>query len=85
MVTHGSKHPPFERFSHYEIDMMADPLAGAGVNVYILDTGIEFPHYAWHDSNAVRNFGGLAPTDKSPYCDETMVGRYLEDQGMSRC
>lgn len=44
--------------------------AGAGVNVYILDTGIRIglPQFG----GRARHFGGLRSTDKSPYCDDTM-------------
>ena len=44
--------------------------AGQGVQAYIMDTGIRTTHTLFE--GRARNFGGLASTDKSPYCDETM-------------
>jgi hypothetical protein len=37
---------------------------------YVMDTGVRTSHRLF-DGRA-RNLGGLASTDKSPYCDETM-------------
>jgi subtilisin family serine protease len=44
--------------------------AGQGVQVYIMDTGVRISHKLFE--GRARNFGDLAPTDKSPYVDETM-------------
>ena len=44
--------------------------AGKGVQAYILDTGIRLTHELLQ--GRATNLNGLAPTDKSPYLDETM-------------
>lgn len=45
--------------------------AGRGVNIYILDTGVRVSHTAF--GGRATNFGGLNPTDLSPYCNNEQM------------
>ncbi|KAF4987777.1 hypothetical protein FDECE_15315, partial [Fusarium decemcellulare] len=47
---------------------------GAGVNIYVFDSGVRLSHDVFHRYTGlapkVRNFGDLKPTDQSPYCPD---------------
>lgn len=55
----------------YPYEVMDEPLAGTGVDIYILDTGVMIEHHDF--TGRAKNFKDLKPTDKSPYVDEAMV------------
>jgi hypothetical protein len=66
----------------YTYECMEKPLAGEGVDIYILDSGIKLDHNYFSAPGGIgsraTNMFGMGPNEISPYCDETMVSRSLK-------
>jgi subtilisin family serine protease len=57
--------PRYENEGPYWYAYMDDPKAGTGVEIYILDTGVDLAHPAFE--GRASNFRGLSSSDRSPY------------------
>lgn len=79
MVTGGDKLDHLDNDSGYPFEIMGgDNVAGAGVDIYVLDGGMRLDHSLFRadrppggDKQApfrTSNFHGLKPEDRSPYC-----------------
>lgn len=79
MVSAGKKVDIKEPYGWYDYNVMDKPLAGTGVDVYIVDSGLQLVTgywcKDWDDAPPCRgsHFRGLRGDDMSPYVDETMV------------
>lgn len=77
MVSAGVRlHTPIPEAGN-EFWMISNPTPGEGVRVYVVDTGIMASHDVFKDRGSsesrVKNFKDLKESDKSPFCNETMV------------
>jgi hypothetical protein len=83
MIGAGKKTPMDRRIWPHDYWTMDKPAAGTGVNLYILDTGINVNLYSfWTKVNnkppaekpsRARHFGDKQGSDRSPYVNDIMV------------